>query len=389
MTINCPHCKQAYEVEADKAAIAQPPGIECQKTARALRLSWWAHGLPFDLRWLGYAGGVLALLVTYNSLPATASVLNGEPAACVISFLVLTFSAVVLGNILRVLLRRHHLEVDSVSIRCWSEPLGSTSEANSRHVQQLYVTPTGELRAVLGPSRHQTLASGAPAAMRFAEQEIEQRLSLADVTTEGEWRAPDWILPEWRQCPHCKKHLPQAEVSRQLEPLTIPPGVHQVADAPGQVTYQWSWRGSDLLFLTLWLLVWDTICLGFVAAGIAAVSRGDLRGLGVFLVPHVWIGVGVTYYYACRLLNQTRVRVKETGFSIQHGPMPWKGGGDFRRADLQQLYVVEHRGKRTTYSLEAQTSTGQTLKLLRGEPEGRLRFLEQEIEARLGIVNTR
>ena len=73
---------------------------------------------------------------------------------------------------------------------------------------------------------------------------------------------------------------------------------------------------------------------------------------------------------------------------MSHGPLPWFGQRDLDARDIEQLFVVTHRGKNTSYTLDARLKSGQTLRILGNSHRPKLEYIEQEIESFLGITNT-
>jgi len=387
MNILCPHCKTTYEVESQKEAISEAPGIFVEQAGQRLRISWWRHTLPLDLRWLGAILMLGILAVTRSWMPPMQVIKLGALPA-IWALFVATGALAALWGVFRAFFQKRIVAADSLYLRSWSEPLGFDSvQLNTRSVRQLYVSPRGQLRCQGLGKEHTVLASGRPHQMRYVEQLVEERLSLADEEVAGEWRAPDWILPEWRTCPHCQKEIQTLEVSRQLEPAARPDGL-EVEKSERQLRLSYNWRGPILVFLTLWLLIWDGVCSVFVIGGVAAAMKGNLAGLGVFLIPHIWIGIGMTYFYVTLFVNRTTIFCDKDRLKVSHGPLPWFGQRDLHARDIEQLFVVTHRGKNTSYTLDARLKSGQTLRILGNSPRAKLEYIEQEIESFLGITNT-
>lgn len=387
MQILCPHCKKSYEVESQKEAISDVPGISVEEAGQRLRVSWWRHNLPLDLRWLGALLMLVVLAVARSWMPSLQVIKLGALPA-IWALFVASGAGAALWGLFRTFFQKRIIAADSLYLRSWSEPLGFDAlQLNTRNVRQLYVSRSGQLRCRGLGKEHTVLATGRPVQMRYVEQLVEERLSLADEEVTGEWRAPDWILPEWRTCPHCHQVMQTMEISRQLEPVALPNGL-ELEKSERQLRLSYSWRGPILVFLTLWLLIWDGVCSVFVMAGIAAAMKGNLAGLGVFFIPHIWIGIAMTYFYVTLLFNRTTVFCDQDRLKVSHGPLPWFGQRDLDARDIEQLFVVTHRGKNTSYTLEARLKSGQTVRILGNTPRGQLEFIEQEVEAFLGITNT-
>jgi hypothetical protein len=115
----------------------------------------------------------------------------------------------------------------------------------------------------------------------------------------------------------------------------------------------------------------------------------------VFPLLHVAVGVGITYWTLATLVNATTIVARNGMLSVRHGPIPWWANCDVAIKDIEQLYCERQfvRGKRgsgRTYSVNALLTNGQKKIVLKSLTEGdEARFIEQEIEARVGIADAR
>lgn len=163
--------------------------------------------------------------------------------------------------------------------------------------------------------------------------------------------------------------------------------------------------GPDLVISYRWFTVWILILVPFCIfwdSIVGTLFASLLRGKNVpvfafvFPLPHLCIGLGLTYYLLARLLNKTEIRVSPSQLSIWHGPLPWLGNRTVRREDIEQLFCEQRMrtGKRGTvfysYRVMAATRSGMRIELVRGlqSPEEAW-YIEQEIESRFGIPNRR
>lgn len=141
------------------------------------------------------------------------------------------------------------------------------------------------------------------------------------------------------------------------------------------------WLGVELLVLAPFCLFWDSILAVFLAAGPFP---------GLFILPHTLVGVGMTYYALSLALNRTTIRVDHDAVSIRHGPLPWVGNQTLPTDAVQQLYVDEHlkpfsRGIVKRYGVLALTRDGQARSLVNFDTAHEALFVEQRVEAFLGI----
>lgn len=167
-----------------------------------------------------------------------------------------------------------------------------------------------------------------------------------------------------------------------------PKGIAEIPGAEG-VAYERRWWGYQFLFMVFFCILWDGFLVFWYAM---ALSEGNLVMLA-FPLLHLAAGIGITYYTVCGFVNRTVVRVDRDRLTVRHGPLPWPGNRDLPVASIRQLYteMQTHRGKNGTtvsYRLSAVLDDGSSVKLLSGIDSAAVpRYLEQEIEDRIGIVN--
>jgi hypothetical protein len=122
-------------------------------------------------------------------------------------------------------------------------------------------------------------------------------------------------------------------------------------------------------------------------AGIAAADVNLSTGLAKCATCN-----SLTYSVLTGFLNRTVVEVSDLILTIRHGPLPWWGNRELPRSQIEQLFC-ERTWARTNqnqcgpqYQLYATMGEGKKLRLLGGfRYLGEARFLEQQIERRLGI----
>lgn len=385
----------------------QPEGIRRQPTPDGFRLSFWGHGFPRDLRlvavlvataavyfaWFGFQErNAYAVLMRHDWL---------DPRLGDVLFAVLPPLAVGLW-LVQLLSQRRYVEVDAASVRAWVS-LGTRLELWRRDLEQFYVADPGtvqpgeprwasaELRAIRrggsGSSPHLTLVKGPPAWLRYIEQQLEEKMRLEDAPVAGEWRATPHVVVGVRACPNCGQDLADHEITRQLAPAAAPAGL-EVSERGERREMTWRWFQPLFLFMVLWLMVWDSVCIGMV------LSLGPFA----FLIPHVWLGVGITYWVICGFLNRTRVEASPQGLRVYCTPLPWwtptlrgrwpRLDHTLRREDIRQFYVVSVPGKQTTFKLEVLLADGARRTLLSGLSSSAIPlYLEQELERFYKIAN--
>jgi hypothetical protein len=172
--------------------------------------------------------------------------------------------------------------------------------------------------------------------------------------------------------------------------VSQPKGI-KVEDWAGNLLISRRWFSLAFIFLAFFCAAWD----GFLVFwyGLAFTEADTPWIMVVFPIGHLAVGVFLTYFTLCGLLNRTVIKVESGRLTIRHGPLPWPGNRDVDTADLDQLYcrrVIRNtsNGSSETYQLHVLTKSGQQMKLVSGldGPEQAL-FLEQRIEQYLGIEN--
>jgi hypothetical protein len=190
-----------------------------------------------------------------------------------------------------------------------------------------------------------------------------------------------------------------APTDEQLEALTRPappapmlplPQRFQVEDAGGRFSVSWRWRSVATAFLFVFALFWN----GFLVVWFSTAFASGTTEMALFGSIHALVGVGLAYSVLMQLFNSTRVTLEQGVFQVRHGPLPWLGGGSWKREDLAQLYgeqVVRNTkngGRVFSYDLRAMLRDGRRVKLVTGlTDKAQVRWLERTFETRMGIVD--
>jgi hypothetical protein len=173
------------------------------------------------------------------------------------------------------------------------------------------------------------------------------------------------------------------------EPVPRPRSITVLEELPSTWSAQWRWLQPVHYFLLFFCIGWD----GFLIVwSLIAVSSANICML-LFPVAHVAIGVGLTYMVIAAFLNRTTVRLDGGRLAIRHAPIYWKGNREIGVETLDQLYCKpgtwkqENATEPAEYELWAALTDGSTIKLVGVPTLAEARFLEQQIEARAGIVD--
>ncbi len=152
------------------------------------------------------------------------------------------------------------------------------------------------------------------------------------------------------------------------------------------ITRDWlTWTAIPIL---LFCCVWDGFLIFWYSIGIA-----NNAPLMMFLFPliHVAVGVALTYTGLAHLFNHTDIRISAQTLSVRHYPLPWGGNRDIPVSTIEQLFCAQkysrtRSGTSITYTVNVIFHGGERLELLPGlEQPAHARFIEQEVELRLGL----
>lgn len=260
---------------------------------------------------------------------------------------------------------RQTLDWDGIRLHSKVWPGGAVADVPSRDVTQFYVSPDEELRCVVGPNGHQTLAEGPVSTLLQLERELEQRLKIQDQPVEGAaWESAVEAVqrPEGVQS--------QREGDRLL--LTVPTKIL---------------TSDKLSFALMWnAMLW--------VPGVCSQSLGGV--VMMYLLPHGWIGLYFIYRVWADRTNQLRIYVDRSLLRTACGPLPGVISPlHCKSSDIRQLYVVQKRHKHSksnqvsfSYTLEALMQDDSRLALLSGiYSASLLRTLERELEEFLALEN--
>lgn len=167
-----------------------------------------------------------------------------------------------------------------------------------------------------------------------------------------------------------------------------PRGIEEMPAGQG-VAYERRWFSFMFIFMIFFCAVWN----GFLLFWYLTAWGAGMAVMLLFPLLHVAVGLGITYYTICGFVNRTRVTLDRDRLTVRHGPLPWPGNRDVPISRIRQLYTEQQvhssrNGTHLTYRLSAVMDDGSSLKLLSGIDSAEVpRYLEQELESRMGIVN--
>lgn len=153
-----------------------------------------------------------------------------------------------------------------------------------------------------------------------------------------------------------------------------------------RISFPWS-RVTGVILL-IFATAWDAFLVGWYLQLLSS-DRVPIHFV-LFPIGHVAVGVAFTYFAFANLLNTTSIRVESGQLTMVHRPLWFPGHRRLRAADVRQLFCVErtHRRGVKTYDVMVRLASDRELTLVSGLTSDReARFIEQQIESRLGLVN--
>jgi hypothetical protein len=164
-----------------------------------------------------------------------------------------------------------------------------------------------------------------------------------------------------------------------------------------QIVRRWSTR--SILPGLCFCAIWDGFVVAWYTMAFATASRGGESARGavcmvLITLPHLALGVGLTYMAQCSLVKNTTVAEVAGGrLRVRHGPLPWPGNHDLDAAEVRQLYCTEKAADQGRsrepcydYTVHAVLADHRTVPLLDDlDDKTTALFYEQQLEEWLGI----
>jgi hypothetical protein len=111
-----------------------------------------------------------------------------------------------------------------------------------------------------------------------------------------------------------------------------------------------------------------------------------LAGAGELIVLYAGAGVALAIVLACELVNRRTVRVDPSGIAWSSEPLKLFAGRRIGAEEVAQLHVA-HLVDRALFVVTVRTHRGVDVPVAELTTPDQARWLEQRIEAHLGIVN--
>lgn len=211
-------------------------------------------------------------------------------------------------------------------------------------------------------------------------------------------KAEDWDTAAGIiKCSYCRALMtvPKSQATSEVPAfrprgsVPMPPGLTcETTGANVVITRRWFTPAA--LFLAFFCVAWD----GFLVFWYGMAFSMDAPWIfKLFPLIHVAVGVGLTYSTLTMFFNRTIIQAGQGWLSIEHGPLPWKGGGSWEAGQFDQLYCksrISHskNGTQVNYEIHAALRDGTSRQLLgTGLTEEQALFIEQRIEQALAITD--
>jgi hypothetical protein len=163
----------------------------------------------------------------------------------------------------------------------------------------------------------------------------------------------------------------------------------EIHDSGPAFRIEWKWPRLMALPLALFSIAWDAFLVSWYSG---ALTQDNVPATMVlFPIPHVVVGLVLPYVAITFWLNSTFVEIEAGDLRIRHRPLPFPGRRTLRLVDVQQLFCVERTGRKgsVAYEVMARLTSGRETKLVGGlSTEREARFIEQRLEARLGLTES-
>jgi hypothetical protein len=166
------------------------------------------------------------------------------------------------------------------------------------------------------------------------------------------------------------------------------PDRFEVHDSGAAFRIEWKWPRLMALPLTLFSIAWDVFLVSWYSG---ALARGNVDATMIlFPIPHVVVGLVMPYMAMTFWLNSTFIEIDAGDVRVRHRPLPFPGQRTLRVVDVEQFFCAERSGRKGSVSFEimARLTSGRETKLVGGlSNEREARFIEQRLEARLGLTD--
>ena len=182
-----------------------------------------------------------------------------------------------------------------------------------------------------------------------------------------------------------------------LVPELIPPEGVEVLKLRSELDLQLDWKKTTSkggkTFLLAFTFLWNLILLPFVLVILLSGQWGIL----LFMSLHLLVGIGLLWYMAGVFLNKTSISLSRKKMKIRTVPLklPLFKSKEIDVDRIEQFYVTQYTASTTNgvpnyaYALYAIMDDGERVSIVRGMNRETQHYIEQQLEAYLGIKNVK
>jgi hypothetical protein len=148
------------------------------------------------------------------------------------------------------------------------------------------------------------------------------------------------------------------------------------------------WFTKMAFGLLVFCVIWDGMMVLFITLGLRD------GGFPWPILLHLAAGIAITYWMLASFINATEISVNDRALTLRHFPLPWLGNMIIPVETIDQLFCTHtyaqrgRSGGNAYYSVNVLQKDGKAIVLVMNiEQPAQARFIEQEIERRLGIAD--
>lgn len=165
----------------------------------------------------------------------------------------------------------------------------------------------------------------------------------------------------------------------------IPEGMHVVATGLNTVQIRRTWRSWKVIPLAIFAVVWDSFL--FFWYSVALAGKGTPLFAIIFPLGHVAVGLGITYFVVCSLLNQTDIEISPSVVRVKTHPLPWLGDRELAPTGIIDTRIKESYSKNGTFTYEVRyrTCDNRERTLVAGLSDDQAEFVNYHVRMSLGL----
>ncbi|MBK9926644.1 MAG: hypothetical protein IPP66_15315 [Anaerolineales bacterium] len=136
-----------------------------------------------------------------------------------------------------------------------------------------------------------------------------------------------------------------------IEPQKAFPEGISLEDLGGTRILTYEWYSHFYIPLFIFFLCWDGFLLHYFIQLVLA-HDPSLWGSLLFALPHITVGLFMTYYMIAIVVNVTTIEMGNGELKLTHSPLPWRGNQTVNMFDLKSVACERGRGSRRSPSAD-------------------------------------